>query len=154
MNLAQTSATIILSLFLAYIILFNILEIPYKDIIKTPGLSQAEAINEKQLTKEELAKIEKDNESLANASLSDIEMNLRKEFGVANEKPNGVSDGNLTCQPRNDRKFITNKLPETVPGEVMGAVYNPEYQVGCQAANQDLYEKEALFGSEQTNVAQ
>ena len=137
MNLGQTSATVLLGIFAAYVIMVNILEIPYKDIIRSPGRSGASSMPKPPtLTRQELEKIEHNNEQ------SCMEKELRQEFGVE------LDQATLQDLPEKKCDYITNQL-------VQQAVYDPK-QTACgpNPSNQDIYEKEALFGSEQTNVSQ
>lgn len=116
MELLQSLAVIILILLLVQYILINVLKIPYSDLIPVPGRIGVEAMT-----------------SNKEIDLSDLGADLKRQYGITDELPQG--DYN--------KRFVQQ------------AVYDPNSAAGSiVAANQDIYDKPADFGNEQTNVAQ
>lgn len=108
MKLIQTLSVIILVLFCAHFIMVNVLNIPYRDLVKTPG----------------------------HIELSSIESQLKSDFGVSQQGGK-----------------ITNLLPDKF---IEQAIYDPNRERSGEVspANEGLYDKEADFGNEQTNISQ
>ena len=147
MSLLQTSASIILVILVIHILMHNVINLPFKDIVQAPGRRNIESATPSGLSKKDLEKIEEDNES---TSLGTIEMRLREQYGV-----NGAPTANAAAALKISGGVadkITNRLPDSL---VEQSVYNPKADTnGINASNHNIYEKEAAFGNEQTNVAQ
>lgn len=154
MSLLQTSASIILVILVIHILMHNVINLPFKDIISAPGKRDiGSEETPARLTKKDLEKIEEDNES---TSLGTIEMRLREQYGVndasaaATNAAAAVSANRSISGGLSDK--ITNRLPESL---IEQSVYNPNANANAiTASNHNMYEKEAAFGNEQTNVAQ
>jgi len=126
MPLLQSLATIILGVLVMYFILVNILEIPFtKDLIKSDGNIK------KKLDKNSLAVLDSVEEE--NVSLNDLEETLRKDLS------------------RNEPEKVTNRLPDPLVQQVK---INEPHPINVEPSNATLYEKDAEFGSDRTNIAQ
>jgi len=125
MNFSQTSATVILCLFAAYIILVNILNIPFKDLVPVP--EKFETLHQQQ------------QQAL---SLDESKRELDREYNLTSLEAVPSQDGG---------NLITNRLPDPF---IEQAVYTENSPVDTKPSNYDLFDKEADFGSEQTNVSQ
>jgi len=128
MDLFQTFAVIIIILFIVHYIMVNVLNIPFKDLIKTPGQIQINGNSKDQ---------DQDLGHEQGMKLSEINNNLRKEFGLSDQ----LGQGDTSNAPT---KFLEQ------------AIYDPtrERTHSVDPANNAIYEKEAEFGSEQTNISQ
>lgn len=124
MALLQSSATAILGIMVAYFILVNILQLPY-----AKDLVQAEGNIQTALTQSNLDELETEEE---NVSLNQVEETLRRQFTTGSSKK------------------ISNKLPDAMVQQVI----RNEPVSDVQASNSLMYEKDADFASERTNIAQ
>lgn len=145
MELLQTFAVLILVLFIVHFVMVNVLKIPFKDLVKVPGMEEGLhniKSEPSMLTQAQLDAIQHDNEV---TSLSGIEQQLRKDFGIADlDHQKQKQQGGMITNVLN-----TDKLVEQ-------AIYDPNRERTNTVApsNQDIYEKEADFGNEQTNISQ
>ena len=80
-----------------------------------------------------------------------LSLDEKKDAGAAAEAEMNPEDLGDEMRNKLRKEFITDKLP---PQLVQQAVYDPEYKQSIAPVNQDLYEKNADFGNEQTNVSQ
>lgn len=144
MELLQTFAVLILVLFVVHFVMVNVLKIPFKDLVPVHGATEGLhnlSNGTVTLTQSQLDAIQQDNEV---TSLSGIEQQLRKDFGVAD----------LDHQKQKQQGgMITNVLSDKLAEQ---AIYDPnrERTYTIAPSNQDIYEKEADFGNEQTNISQ
>lgn len=128
MPLLQSFATIILGILVAYFVLVNVLDIPFtKDLVKSPGDIT------KHLTIDKLNSLPESDE----ISLNEVEESLRKTFSP-------------TDRFRSAEDKLTNKLPPSLVPQVL---YD-QSPLDIKPSNDILYEKDADFGSDRTNISQ
>lgn len=128
MDLLNSFAVIVLTLFMIHYVMVNVLNIPFKDLVRAPGIVGNHGLNNVKVDD----KVSQSQSQSQRPELAGMEAELKASFGVGE---------------------IGSGLPD--PFRIQ-AVYDPErdrnYPVA--AANEEIYEKEAEFGNEQTNVSQ
>lgn len=146
MDLLHSFAVIVLTLFMIHYIMVNVLNIPFKDLVRVPGILGNHGMSNIAPTQPTL-------------KLSDMERELKASFGVteaveAQSQPQSHAQSHSQSHEQTQtQETNTNRLPD--PFRVQAA-YDPEKDRNypISAANDEIYEKEAQFGNEQTNVSQ
>jgi len=93
MTLMQTFALIILALIATQYLMVNILDIPFKDLIKTPGITNIEPDVNHESGSSKLTQHDLDKLNNLNVNINDVGNALSNEFGLVPKPANGPVHG-------------------------------------------------------------
>ena len=157
MNLLHIGSIIILVILVIHVFFVNVVEFPYRHLIKTPGNFNSDANSNSNFNANANANANEDEIDRLKASYTGTNTNAYKQDPSTDFNEMRLVPDNLLStiggdEDGNGNEKVTNKLP--TDHLIQQAVYDPKSDYPVAAANQDVYEKDADFGTEQTNIGQ